>query len=64
MNVLSLENILIKLFYVVTYIDLLVCDMTNSAPLGRVGHRVAMSVWMSVCVSAPSGEVFLRPEIT
>ena len=27
---------------------------TNSAPLGRVGHRVAMSVCMSVCVSVPS----------
>ena len=24
---------------------------TNSAPLGRVGHRVAMSVCVSVCLS-------------
>ena len=31
---------------------------TNSAPLGRVGHRVAMSVCLSVCLSAPSGAVF------
>ena len=37
---------------------------TNSAPLGRVGHRVAMSVCVSVvlcvCGSAPSGAVFFE----
>ena len=31
---------------------------TNSAPLGRVGHRVAMSVCVCVCGSVPSGAVF------
>ena len=31
---------------------------TNSAPLGRVGHRVAMSVCMSGCLCAPSSAVF------
>ena len=40
---------------------------TNSAPLGRVGHRVAMfvclDVCVSVCLSAPSGAVFVRPLI-
>ena len=37
---------------------------TNSAPLGRVGHRVAMSVCVSVCLSvcvcAPSSAVFFE----
>ena len=28
------------------------------APLGRVGHKVAMSVCLCVCLSAPSGAVF------
>ena len=40
---------------------------TNSAPLGRVGHRVAMSVCMSVCLSvclfAPSGAVFFEAPV-
>ena len=30
----------------------------NSAPLGRVGHRVAMSRCLSVCLFVPSGAVF------
>ena len=37
---------------------------TNSAPLGRVGHRVAMSVCvsviLSVVLSAPSSAVFFE----
>ena len=36
--------------FVVPVIIYLVFLFTNSAPLGRVGHRVAMSV----CVSVPS----------
>ena len=36
------------------------CIFTNSAPLGRVGHRVAMSVCVSVCLFAPSGAVFFE----
>ena len=45
----TIDSYLIKLF-------------TESAPLGRFSHRVAMSVCLSVCVSvclsAPSGAVF------
>ena len=41
---------------------------TESAPLGRFSHRVAISVQMSVCLSAPSGAVFIVashcPDIT
>ena len=33
---------------------------TNSAPLGRVGHRVAMSVCVCVCVSVPSRNTHFR----
>ena len=33
---------------------------TNSAPLGRVGHRVAMSVCVSVCLSVPSRNTHFR----
>ena len=33
---------------------------TNSAPLGRVGHRVAMSVCVSVCLSLPSRNTHFR----
>ena len=36
---------------------------TNSAPLGRVGHRVAMSVCVCVCLCALSGAVLFRPLI-
>ena len=34
------------------------CIFTTSSPLGRVGHKVAMSVCLSVCVSAPSSAFF------
>ena len=34
--------------------------LTNSAPLGRVGPRVAMSVCLCVCLSAPSSAVFFK----
>ena len=33
----------------------------ETAPLGWFSHRVAISVCLSVCVSAPSGAVFSRP---
>ena len=33
------------------------------SPLGRLSHRVAMSVWLSICVTVPSGAVFSRPLI-
>ena len=33
---------------------------TNSAPLGRVGLKVAMSICLSVCVFAPTGAVFFE----
>ena len=33
---------------------------TNLAPLGRVGHRVAMSVCVSVCLSVPSQNAHFR----
>ena len=34
-------------------------DFTESAPLGRFGHRDAMSVCLFVCLCAPSGAIFL-----
>ena len=36
---------------------------TNSAPLGRVGHRVAMSVVVCVCVSVCAIAKHPLPEV-
>ena len=36
---------------------------TNSAPLGRVGHRLAMSVVVSVCLSACAIAKHPLPEV-
>ena len=36
---------------------------TNSAPLGRVGHRVAMSVCLSVCLSSSSFLFLFRKKL-
>ena len=40
-----------------------VCIFTESAPLDRFSHRVAMSVCVPVCLSAQSVAVFFRPLI-
>ena len=49
-----IKDLSIKLLYNISYI------FTNSAPLGRVGHRAAMSVCVSVCLSVPSRNTHFR----
>ena len=51
------------LFHLCIFVDIFSFDdsfFTNSAPLGRVGHRVVMSVCVSVCLSVPSRNTHFR----
>ena len=47
-----------RIWFAFFSVNIWVLIFTNSAPLGRVGHRVGMSVYLSGCLSAPSGAVF------
>ena len=49
-----IPNMMKNIFFF--YLDI----FTNSAPLGRVGHRVAMSVVLCVCMSVPSRNTHFR----